>query len=153
MTLDEAIRVDWAVLTGKKSVGVEKFAIEHTTYFALLAQHGEHIPVIVDADQQFYEKEGNEVLTAKETVSLLMDTYLEDITKQMQWGKTDETGTYVVFTLDFNLPAGTYFTDTLGNHFVMSGLRVLGCRTECCVTMCSKQGEMNARRAHLVDFI
>ncbi len=129
MTLGQAARADWNSLVGETtSVQLEKWGIEPTACFALLAQSDDQINTLeLDLDQQLYTEEENDVLevTVREAIGLIIDLHAESIIEQLRGTNTNEHPC-TIFQMEFNVPEGTYLVDASNIRQEINRLSIIG---------------------------
>jgi len=127
MTLGQAVRADWNALVGIPAIIVRKWTTEPTACFAIFMQEDNQTNTLeLNFNQQLYDREGIDVLTVRELIDIIMNMSVEDLTLEMEESGTNNRKKYTVFQMDFSVPDGIYFTDTLGTKRELGKLCIIG---------------------------
>jgi hypothetical protein len=121
MTLVEAIKADWKVMTDLDNILLGKWTIKPSACFASCqGPTTETYTLSLEMNHQLVEVDGKEIITVEEVFGVFLDMSLEDFAKDTET-KTDDKQRYIVFTLESSLPENTFSIDGNGKkHKVLS---------------------------------
>jgi hypothetical protein len=122
LSLSQAAQANWNVLTGIGKVGLVKFTVEYSAYFALL----EETSFLLDKDQEIHIENEGFIFTVEELVSRLSDLYLEKMWGNEKLSSDYKEGKYFVFTCDFPLPENEAYMWIEDIKCFIHGIKVLG---------------------------
>jgi hypothetical protein len=126
MTLAEAIKADWKVMTGLENIVLCRSAVTPSACFATYHDSITNISSTqLEMDQQLFNINGEELITVKEVFGIFLDMPLDNY-EQDRNQKTQDRPKYTVFKLDCPLPKNTFFIDPQGDHMENISLHFIG---------------------------
>ncbi len=115
MTLDRAIQTNWNELVDEAKLVFEKWGIEPSACFAVLAQHDDIMNTReLDFEHQLYLGEEQELFTVKDVIDIFMGMNAEQIILEVVGLDYKNRTPDIHFEIRFSLPVSTYIMDIPG---------------------------------------
>ncbi len=133
MALDRAIQTNWESLLEEAKLLFEKWAIEPSVCFALVAlPEGHQHELELDFGQQLYLEleEEQEIFTAKEIIDIFIAMNHEQIVLDITGPEYKNRSPYTIFEIRFSLPVKAYMDISGTKHEIIEFFLIGHCTRE-----------------------